>query len=272
MNLNTIHHEAINLVKEVSQFIKKESESFTSEKVEHKGFNDLVSYVDKEAEKRLVEGLGQILPESGFIAEEGTSNKKGAQYNWIIDPLDGTTNFVHGLPVYSISVALQENDEIVSGIVLEINRDECFEAVKGRQSQLNGNPISVSKNVSLSGSLIATGFPYNDFEKMDDYLSILKYIMQNSHGLRRFGSAAVDLSYVACGRYEGYFEYNLNAWDVAAGAFIVQQAGGKVSRFNGDDDFNFGREIVSCSPDIYDELLTILQSRWKHNSKKKTRE
>lgn len=265
MKLNTIHQEAIKLVKEVGEFIRHESESFNIDKVEHKGFNDLVSYVDKEAEKRLVEGLGEILPESGFIAEEGTSSKKGEEFNWIIDPLDGTTNFVHGLPVFSISVALQQNDKIVSGIVLEINRDECFEAVKGEGARLNSEPISVSKNVDLSQSLVATGFPYNDFDKMDDYLSILKYLMQNSHGLRRFGSAAVDLAYVACGRYEAYFEYNLNAWDVAAGAFIVQEAGGKVSRFNGDDDFIFGREIVSCSAEVYEELLAILQNRWKHS-------
>ncbi|HET8859843.1 inositol monophosphatase family protein [Marivirga sp.] len=265
MKLNSIHQEAIKLVKEVGEFIRAESKNFNTDQVEHKGFNDLVSYVDKEAEKRLVLGLGEILPESGFIAEEGTSNKKGAEYNWIIDPLDGTTNFVHGLPVFSISVALQQNDEIVSGIVLEINRDECFEAVKGESSKLNGKFISVSKNIDLSQSLIATGFPYNDFEKMDDYLEILKHLMKNSHGLRRFGSAAVDLAYVACGRYEAYFEYNLNAWDVAAGAFIVQQAGGKVSRFNGDNDYIFGREIVSCSPDVYKELLTILQNRWKNN-------
>jgi len=265
MKLNTIHQEAIKLVKEVGGFIRAESQNFTADKVEHKGFNDLVSYVDKEAEKRLVEGLGEILPESGFVAEEGTSSKKGEEYNWIIDPLDGTTNFVHGLPVYSISIALQQNHEIVSGIVLEINRDECFEAVKGESAKLNGKPITVSKKIDLSESLIATGFPYNDFDKMDDYLSILKYLMQNTHGLRRFGSAAVDLAYVACGRYEGYFEYNLNAWDVAAGAFIVQQAGGKVSRFNGDSDFIFGREILSCSEDIYKELLTIIQNQWKHN-------
>lgn len=265
MNLNTIHQEAIKLVKEVGEFIKHESENFNTDKVEHKGFNDLVSYVDKEAEKRLVEGLGEILPGSGFIAEEGTSNKKGEEFNWIIDPLDGTTNFVHGLPVFSISVALQQNDEIVSGIVLEINRNECFEAVKDEVSKLNGKPISVSKGLDLSQSLIATGFPYNDFDKMDDYLSILKHLMQNTHGLRRFGSAAVDLAYVACGRYEAYFEYNLNAWDVAAGSFIVQQAGGKVSRFNGDDDFIFGREIVSCSAEVYEELLIIIQNLWIHN-------
>lgn len=265
MELGSVHQEAIKLIKEVGEFIRQESQNFNTENIEHKGFNDLVSYVDKEAEKKLVEGLGALLPASGFIAEEGTSTKKGEEYNWIIDPLDGTTNFIHGLPVFSISVALQYNEEIVSGIVYEINRDECFEAVKGGTSKLNGKSISVSKNINLSQSLIATGFPYNDFDKMDDYLSILKHLMQNSHGLRRFGSAAVDLAYVACGRYEAYFEYNLNAWDVAAGAFIVQQAGGKVSRFNGDKDFVFGREIMSCSPDIYKELLTILQDRWNHS-------
>lgn len=265
MQLTNIHQEAIQLVKDVGVFIKEESKKFTADKVEHKGFNDLVSYVDKEAERRLVEGLGTILQESGFIAEEGTSTKTGETFNWIIDPLDGTTNFVHGLPVYSISVALQQDNEIVAGIVYEINKEECFEAVKGSPARLDGQTISVSKNTTLAQSLIATGFPYNDFDKIDDYLLILKHLMQNSHGLRRLGSAAVDLAYVACGRYEGYFEYNLNAWDVAAGAFIVQQSGGTVSRFNGDDNYVFGREILSCNPAIYQELLTVIQNQWKHS-------
>ena len=266
MELKAIHEQAISLIKIVGGFIRQEALQFSQEAVEHKGFNDLVSYVDKEAEKQLVAGLSQILPEAGFITEEGTINKKGELYNWIIDPLDGTTNFVHGLPVYSISVALQKANEIVSGIVYEINREECFTAVSGAHSKMNGQAIAVSKAKDLSAGLMATGFPYYDFDKMDAYLAILKELMQKSHGLRRLGSAAVDLAYVACGRYEGYFEYNLNAWDVAAGAFIVQQAGGKVSRFNGDDDFIFGREIVACSANVYQELLTIIQNQWIHKS------
>ncbi|GAA5033607.1 inositol monophosphatase [Marivirga lumbricoides] len=262
MELNKIQEQAISLVKEAGNFIRKEALKFSLDKVEKKGFNDLVSYVDKQAEIMLVEGLANILPEAGFIAEEGTSDKKGEKYNWIIDPVDGTTNFVHGLPVYSVSVALQENDETIAGIVYEINRDECFHAIKGGEAFMNDEIIQVTQNTELSESLLATGFPYYDFDKMESYFAILKDLMQNSHGLRRLGSAAVDLAYVACGRFEGFFEYNLNAWDVAGGAFIVQQAGGKVSTFSGSSDFNFGREIVAGSPKVQQEMLSYIQKRW----------
>jgi myo-inositol-1(or 4)-monophosphatase len=231
--------------------------------VEHKGFNDLVSYVDKQAEKLLVEGLTEVMPDAGFITEEGTSSKEGEEYNWIIDPLDGTTNFVHGIPTYSVSVALQKNDEIILGIVYEINHDECFHAVAGGPAYVNEQKIEVSQDVNLSASLIATGFPYNNFDKVDGYLAILKNIMQKSHGLRRIGSAAVDLAYVACGRFEGFFEYNLNAWDVAAGAFIVQQAGGTVSTFNNEKNYIFGREILAAAPKVHAELLEAISKNWK---------
>ncbi|MBK6265542.1 inositol monophosphatase [Marivirga sp. S37H4] len=263
MDLAIVQTEAIELVKEVGAFIRKEAEGFQLDKVEKKGFNDLVSYVDKQAEIKLVEGLSKILPEAGFIAEEGTSDKTGEEYNWIIDPVDGTTNFVHGLPIYSISVALQKNETTIAGIVYEINRDECFHAIEGEKGYLNHHPIHVSKNIVLAESLIATGFPYYDFDKMSVYFTILQDLMQNSHGIRRLGSAAVDLAYVACGRFEGFFEYNLNSWDVAAGAFIVQQAGGKVSTFSGGNDFNFGREIIAASPKVHEEMLHSIQKRWK---------
>ena len=263
MNLEDIHQQAIELIKSTGDFIRQEAKGFSSEDIEQKGLNDLVSYVDKEAEKKLVEGLSALLPEAGFIAEEGTSNKKGDLYNWIIDPLDGTTNFIHGLPVYSISVALQKENELISGIVYEVNRDECFHAYKGSDAFLNEKKISVSKDKDLSQSLIATGFPYYDFEQLDAYVRILKSLMQASHGLRRLGSAAVDLAYVACGRFEGFYEYNLNAWDVAAGAFIVQQAGGKVSTFSNGENFVFGREIVAACPKVHTELLTHIAKEWK---------
>jgi myo-inositol-1(or 4)-monophosphatase len=203
------------------------------------------------------------MPDAGFITEEGTSSKEGEEYNWIIDPLDGTTNFVHGIPTYSVSVALQKNDEIILGIVYEINHDECFHAVAGGPAYVNEQKIEVSQDVNLSASLIATGFPYNNFDKVDGYLAILKNIMQKSHGLRRIGSAAVDLAYVACGRFEGFFEYNLNAWDVAAGAFIVQQAGGTVSTFNNEKNYIFGREILAAAPKVHAELLEAISKNWK---------
>lgn len=263
MILKLAEKATIKVIKEVAGFIRDEARDFNKKKVEHKGFNDLVSYVDKQAEKLLVEGLTEVMPDAGFITEEGTSSKEGEEYNWIIDPLDGTTNFVHGIPTYSVSVALQKNDEIILGIVYEINHDECFHAVAGGPAYLNEQKIEVSQDVDLSASLIATGFPYNNFDKIDGYLAILKDIMQNSHGLRRIGSAAVDLAYVACGRFEGFFEYNLNAWDVAAGAFIVQQAGGTVSTFNNEKNYIFGREILAAAPKVHAELLEAISKNWK---------
>ena len=249
------------MVKDTGEFIREESRNFDDGKIEYKGLNDLVSYVDKEAEQRLVKGLEEILPGSGFIAEEGTSSKRSDSYNWIIDPLDGTTNFMHGLPVYAISVALMKRGALVLGVVYEVNRDECFHAIKGEGAFLNHEPIKVSETRELDKGLLATGFPYYDFEQMQEYLNIINSFMQKTHGLRRMGSAAVDLVYTACGRFEGFFEYNLNAWDVAAGALIVQEAGGIVTDFKGGDDFLFGREIVAGN-EIQSEMIKVIQQYW----------
>ncbi len=256
--------DVIVLVKETGDFIREESRKFDRDKVEYKGLNDLVSYVDKEAEKQLVYGLEKLLPGAGFFAEEGTSNKRSDIYNWIIDPLDGTTNFTHGLPVYAISIALMKRNELALGVVYEINRDECFHGTKGGGAFLNHVPIEVSKIDSLDKSLLATGFPYYNFEQMAQYLAILNDLMQKTHGLRRMGSAAVDLVYTACGRFEGFFEYNLNAWDVAAGALIVQEAGGRVTDFSGGTDFLFGRQIAAANS-IHPEMLKVIQQHWKNS-------
>jgi myo-inositol-1(or 4)-monophosphatase len=246
------------------QFIRDEAMSFSTDKIEHKGFNDLVSYVDKQAEQMLVEGCSKILSSAGFITEEGTSIERSDEYNWIIDPLDGTTNFTHGLPIYSISVALMQDDKIVLGVVYEINRDEFFHAVEGLGAFCNDEPIYVSNNSQLKDSLLATGFPYANFEGMDAYLSILNSLMQCTHGLRRMGSAAVDLAYVACGRFEGFFEYNLNSYDVAAGALIVTEAGGTVSDFSGGSNYIFGREIIAANA-VHSEMLDVIKKEWhKH--------
>lgn len=254
--------EVIVLVKETGDFIRQEAQNFDKSKIEYKGKNDLVSYVDKEAEKRLVAGLNQVLPGAGFIAEEGTSTKRSDSYNWVIDPLDGTTNFTHGLPIYSISVALLKRGELTLGVVYDVSRDECFHATKGGGAFLNHMPISVSPVKSIDQGLIATGFPYYDFEQMNQYLAILNDFMQGTHGLRRMGSAAIDLAYTACGRFEGFFEYNLNSYDVAAGALLVKEAGGIVTDFKGGNDFLFGREIVAGNP-TQPEMLKVIQKYWK---------
>jgi myo-inositol-1(or 4)-monophosphatase len=251
------------IAKEVGAFIRKERQHFDVNKVEHKGFNDLVSYVDKEAERLIVEKLQKLFPEAGFITEEGTSSNQGDLYTWVIDPLDGTTNFIHGIPVFSVSIALMEKDEVIMGVVYEINRHECFYAMKGGGAFCNDTPIKVSQALDLSGSLVSTGFPYYNFELIDKYLNSMKSLMMKSHGLRRLGSAAVDLCYVATGRTEGFFEYNLNSYDVAAGALIVQEAGGKVTDFSGGTDFIFGRSIVASNSFIHSEFLAVLDEFWK---------
>ncbi len=255
MNYQLLCEEVIVLSKKVGQFLKEENKKIRASDVESKEHgNSLVTYVDKAAEKQIIEKLSQMIPESGFIAEEGTSDIIGKDYNWIIDPLDGTTNFIHGLPIYSVSIALQEGEEIVLGVVYEVNLEECFYAWKDSKAYLNGKEIHVSSAARMEDSLIATGFPYWDFGKMDAYLEILKDFTANTRGIRRIGSAAVDLAYVAAGRFEAFYEYSLKPWDVAGGAFIIERAGGKVTDFSGKRDLISGREMLASNGVIHDIL------------------
>jgi myo-inositol-1(or 4)-monophosphatase len=259
MYLQNLANQVIEVSKEAGDFIRQERKSFDPDKIEYKGLNDLVSYVDKNAEKLIVTSLEKILPEAGFITEEKTRNKVADRYNWIIDPLDGTTNFIHGLPTYSVSIALKEYDELVFGVVYEINLDECFYAWKDAPAYLNGKEIKVSNIPTVGSSLIATGFPYYDFGKQDTYIELFKHLMKSCHGLRRLGSAAVDLAYTACGRFEAFYEYNLNPWDIAAGVVIVRQAGGQVVNFSGGDEVLNTRELLATNGKITGEMLEIIQ-------------
>ncbi len=266
IDLKKICLQVCDLTKETGNFIKTEAVKFKSEKIETKGKNDFVSYVDKSSEKLLINGLSKLLPEAGFIAEEGTSTKQGEIYNWIIDPLDGTTNFIHGLPCFAISIALMRDQVIVLGVVYEINLDECFYAWEHGPAHLNQKKIEVSQVKTLDSSLLATGFPYYDYGRMKEYLELFSYFMKNTHGLRRLGSAATDLAYVACGRFEGFYEYGLQPWDVAAGAFIVQQAGGKITDFKGGNNFVFGKELVADNGHISNEFLKAVQTYFDKNN------
>jgi myo-inositol-1(or 4)-monophosphatase len=263
MQLEQLTKQVIEISKQAGDFIRRERKSFSSDKIEYKGLNDLVSYVDKGAEQIIVSGLERVLPEAGFITEEKTTTKIGERYNWIIDPLDGTTNFIHGLPVFSVSIALKEYDELVLGVVYEINKDECFYAWKGAPAYLNGTEIKVSNAPTIADSLIATGFPYYDFIKQPQYIELLNYLMQNCHGLRRLGSAATDLVYTAAGRFDAFYEYNLNAWDVAAGIVIMKQAGGHVINFKGGDEVLDTRELLATNGKITAEMLEVIQKYFK---------
>jgi myo-inositol-1(or 4)-monophosphatase len=263
MKIHSLTEQVIEVAKTAGDFIRKERKYFDPERIEYKGLNDLVSYVDKTAEKMIVESLIKILPEAGFITEEKTINKQGDRYNWIIDPLDGTTNFIHGLPVFSVSIALQDKEEIISGVVYEINLDECFYAWQDGPACLNSDEIKVSSYNVLGKSLLATGFPYYNFEKQPQYMQLFTELMQTSHGLRRIGSAAVDLAYTACGRFEAFYEYNLNSWDVAAGILIVKQAGGDVVNFKGGTEVLNTRELLATNGKITQELLESIQKYFK---------
>jgi myo-inositol-1(or 4)-monophosphatase len=251
------------LARKVGLFIAQQNEIFEKKHIEHKGLNDLVSYVDKESEKRLIEGLFKLMPDAGFISEENpeTHSISHKQYHWVIDPLDGTTNFIHGLPVFAISIGLMDKDEVVLGVVYEVNKKECFYATKGKGAFCNGIKIRISEAQTLSESLLATGFPYRFFEKNNEYLQILNALMQRSHGLRRLGSAAVDLAYTACGRFDGFFEFNLKPWDVAAGTLLVQEAGGQVGKFDGGKEVIFGKEILAAG-NIFEEMKQVIQTYW----------
>ncbi len=251
------------LSKKTGKYILEQSEITIQADIEHKGLHNYVTYVDKTAEKLIVDELRLILPESGFITEEGTASNKGKVFNWVIDPLDGTTNFLHRVPVFCVSIALMENEEVVLGVVYEVNRDECFYAWKGGMAMLNGNQIHVSGLKDFNSSLLATGFPYYDYGRMDEYLNVFSHFMKTTAGLRRLGSAAADLTYVACGRFEGFYEYGLNSWDVAAGAYIVQMAGGVVSDFKGEQDYLFGKEMIAGTPHAHPEMLKVISDLFK---------
>jgi len=250
-----ICNRMVETVQETGRFIHRESSGFDITRRETKGLNDFVSYVDRESEKMLVSGLEGILPEAGFITEEGTSSKRGGRYRWVIDPLDGTTNFLHGLHPYSVSVALMEDEEIIAGVVYEAGGDEIFKAWKNGGAWLNDTPCRVSSATSLADSLVATGFPYYDFERLERFLASISHFCKTTHGIRRLGSASIDLAYVACGRFEAFYEYGLHPWDIAAGILLVREAGGKVSDFSGNEKNISGDEIVAANSLVFPEFL-----------------
>jgi len=267
MDLENLCVQVQTLAIETGEFILKEQSRFSSQNIESKGIHNYVTYVDKTSEEKLVSGLRILLPEAGFIAEEETSTHKGERYQWIIDPLDGTTNFIHGLPPYAISIALMDKDEIILGIVYEITFRECFYAWKDSSAYLNGREIRVSSNDEVSKSLIATGFPYTNFEKLDQFIYTVRYFMEHSHGLRRLGSAATDMVYVACGRFDAFYEYGLNPWDVAAAGLIIRQSGGRICDFNGGDNWLFGKEIITSNAHIFNEFKDIINHIMVKNMK-----
>ncbi len=254
-NLRLICEQVKVLSIRIGKFISDERKTIKPSDIETKGSSDFVSYVDKTSEKYFVEGLKNIFPAAGFISEEDSSLIKNERYNWIIDPLDGTTNYLQGVPCFATSVALTEYGKPLLGVVYEINMKECFYAWKNGGAWMNEERIHVSNKTSLKQSLIATGFPYEAQSWHEQYINLFSDVQRSSIGMRRPGSAATDIAYVACGRFDGYYEKGIKAWDVAAGAILVLEAGGIVSDFTGKEDYIFGREFICGNKPVHQELL-----------------
>jgi myo-inositol-1(or 4)-monophosphatase len=221
--------------------------------------NDFVTRVDTAAEEAILEIVRKSYPDHAVLAEESGAAAGAAEYQWIIDPLDGTTNFIHGFPQYCVSIAVRHRDVLAHGVIYDPNRNELFTASKGRGAFLNDRRIRVSKCLRLGDALIGTGFPFREGARIDLYTNQLKNLMQKTAGVRRAGAAALDLAYVACGRLDAFWELGLSPWDMAAGALMIQEAGGLVGDLNGDSGFLESGEVACATPKIYPTLLEALK-------------
>ncbi len=242
-------------------FLRDERKNFDRARVEKKNAHDYVSYVDKESERRIVAQLRELLPEAGFIAEEGSGSLHDEAYCWLVDPLDGTTNFIHDNAPYCVSIALRDRKELLAGVVYEVCRDELYWTCKGSPSYLNGQEIHVSAVSSMDEAFVALGFPYN----AEAYKPLAEHIIHKLYGhvggLRLQGAAAAELCYVAAGRFEARIEGFLGPWDIAAGALILMNAGGKVTDFSGNADFYSGREVLATNGLLHDAFVKIGRKR-----------
>ncbi|MFZ4634033.1 MAG: inositol monophosphatase family protein [Saprospiraceae bacterium] len=250
-------------VQKAADFIRGEAGKVQPGQIEEKFLNGLVSYVDRGAEEILVEALGLLLPEAAFLTEEETVAQTNAPLQWIIDPLDGTTNFLFNLPHYAVSVGLRSGNDLLVGVVQHVPLNQQYYAWAGGGAFCDERPIRVSERASMSGCLVATGFPYNAFDRADDYFGALKAFTNESRGVRRFGAAALDLAYVATGQYDMFFEYGLSPWDIAGGALLVQEAGGQVGDFGSGKDYLFDGELVAANGLIFEHAQEVLHKHFK---------
>lgn len=225
--------------------------------VRSKRENDFVSEVDHAAEQAIIETLLHAYPKHAILAEESGVTGE-SEYLWVIDPLDGTTNFLHGFPQYAVSIALMHKGQLAHAVVYDPIRNELFTASRGRGAYLNERRIRVSKRDKLKNALISTGFPFRDFTHLDAYIGMFRDLVQNTAGLRRPGSAALDLAWVAAGRTDGFFEIGLNVWDIAAGCLLILEAGGLVSDFAGEEGYLASGHVVAGTPKVFAQLLKVL--------------
>lgn len=260
---------AVKAARKAGTLINRASLDIDRVRISQKDENDFVTEVDEACERVIIETLAQAFPGHGFLGEESglTSGATGEvsqdnppEFIWVIDPLDGTTNFIHGMPVYAVSIALMHKGQITQAVVFDPSRNDLFIASKGKGAFLNDRRLRVSRQDRIEGALIGTGFPFKRLEHMDTYLAMFKEISSKAAGLRRPGAAAIDLAYVAAGRYDAFFELGLMPWDAAAGSLLITEAGGFVGNFQGDSDYLFAENIVAGSPKVFAQMVNLLSS------------
>ena len=249
---------AVKAARRAGGLITRASQDVGAIKVRTKMLNDFVSEVDHAAERTIIETLLDAYPDHGILAEESGTQRSDAEYQWIIDPLDGTTNFLHGLPQYAISIALTQRGQLTQAVVYDPNRNDLFTATKGGGAFRNDRRIRVSTRTRLQEAIIGTGFPFRDFTHLDAYLGMFRDMLQKTSGVRRPGSASLDLSYVAAGWYDGFWELGLSPWDIAAGALIVQEAGGLVGDLEGNQKWLESGNIVAGNPKIFGQIIQVM--------------
>ncbi len=259
MDLHGLTEKVKALAVETGRFLATERLSFDRGRVEQKAAHDYVSYVDKTSERRIVECLHTLLPEAGFVTEEGTGSFAGQEYCWVVDPLDGTGNYIHNNAPYCVSIALRNREEILLGVVYECCRDELFWAHKDSPAYLNGKEIHVSDQAVLDQAFVELGFPYNSEAYRGFALRLVESLYGHVGGLRLMGAAAAEICYIAAGRFEARIEGFIGPWDIAAGHIILQQAGGRMTDFSGSPDCLDAREVFASNGKVHDELLKLLR-------------
>lgn len=260
LNLENLCTEVQQIARQAGAFLREERCKFDRARVEEKSAHNYVSYVDKESEKWLIGRLSALLPEAGFIAEEGSGSLTDETYCWLVDPLDGTSNYIHDLAPYCVSIALRNKEQLLLGVVYEVCRDECFYAWKGSKAYLNGQEIHVSDVSTLDKAFIALGFPYNSDAYRPVALRLVDRLYGFAGGTRLMGAAAAEICYIAAGRFDARIEAWLGPWDIAAGALILMQAGGKVSDFNGGNNWQSGNEVLASNGKMHKILLEQIKS------------
>ena len=250
-------HTAVRSVREGGRVILMYFNQLDRLEYSSKGRNDYVSQADVEAERAVLDVLTRAYPDHGIIAEE-SGEREGSEYTWIIDPLDGTTNFLHGFPMFAVSVAVKRAGVLEHGVVYDPLHDEMFTASRGEGAQLNGKRIRVSTTRKLAPSLLGTGFPFRDLGIIEPWMRSFQSLLPKTSGIRRAGAAALDLAYVAAGRLDGFWEFGLKPWDMAAGALLIREAGGLVSDVSGGQDFLESGNLVSANPLIFEEFRKIV--------------